>query len=150
MIEVQATQEIDAPAEAVWSVLTELDKFAAWNPFIRDASGSTAVGGTVHVRVLPSLGIRLAFDAKVVAVTPNRELRWQGHVLSRWLASGDHTFAIEPMGDGRVRFVQREKFSGILPWLARRLLAREAQRGFDAMNTALAARVHEQEQERGS
>jgi len=145
MIEVEATQEIDATPEAVWSVLTELDQFAAWNPFIRDASGTTEVGGTVHVRVLPSLGIRLAFDAEVVAATPNRELHWRGHVLSRWLAAGDHTFTIEPMADGRVRFVQRERFSGILPWLASRLLAREAKRGFDAMNSALARRVQDRE-----
>jgi hypothetical protein len=141
MIEVRAAQEIDAPAEAVWSVLTELDSFGSWNPFIRRAHGSTEVGGKVHVNVRPSLGIPLAFDAVVVSATPNRELRWRGHVLSKWLAAGDHTFAIEPLDGGRVRFVQRETFTGILPWLASRLLAREAKRGFDAMNNALASRV---------
>jgi len=145
MIEVRATEEIDAPAEAVWSVLTELDRFQSWNPFIRQARGSTEVGEMVHVRVRPSLGIPLAFHAKVVSVTPNRELRWRGHVLSRWLAAGDHTFAIEPMANGHVRFVQRERFTGILPWLGARLLAREAKRGFDAMNHALAERVLERE-----
>ena len=144
MIEVRASQEIEGSAEAVWSVLTELDRFASWNPFIRKARGSTEVGGTVHVDVRPSLGIPLAFDAVVVSATPNRELRWRGHVLSRWLAAGDHTFAIEPIDDRHVRFVQRETFTGILPWLASRLLAREAKRGFDAMNTALASRVEQE------
>jgi hypothetical protein len=143
MIEVRATQEIEASPEAVWSVLTELDGFAKWNPFIRRAHGSTEVGGTVHVRVRPSLGIPLAFDAVVISATPNRELRWRGKVLSRWLAAGDHTFAIEPIAEGRVRFVQHETFTGVLPWLASRLVAREAKRGFDAMNVALASRVKE-------
>jgi hypothetical protein len=144
MIEVSATQEIDATAEAVWSVLTELDSFATWNPFIRRARGSTEVGGKVHVNVRPSLGIPLAFDAVVVSVTPNRELRWRGHVLAKWLAAGDHTFAIEPLDAGHVRFVQRETFTGFLPWLASRLLAREAKRGFDAMNQALASRAEQE------
>jgi len=143
MIEVNAATEIDAPAEAVWSVLTDLKSFKAWNPFIREARGTTDVGGSVRVRVRPSFGVPLVFHAKVLARQDNRELRWTGHVLSPWLARGEHTFTIEPLGADRVRFVQHETFSGLLPWLAKRLLAREARRGFDAMNQALGARVHE-------
>lgn len=141
MIEVTASCEIDAPAEAVWPVLTDLDKFHIWNPFIRSARGTTEVGGTVHVRVLPSFGVPLAFRATVIDREVNRTLRWCGHVVWPWLARGDHTFAIEPLGARRVRLVQRETFSGVLPWLGRRLLAREARRGFGAMNRALAARI---------
>ena len=146
MIEVNAATEIEAPAEAVWSVLTDLAQFKHWNPFIRDARGPTDVGGTVHVQVRPSLGIPLRFHAKVLSREPNRELHWRGHVLAPWFASGEHWFTIEPIGERRVRFVQREQFSGVLPWIARRLLAREARRGFAAMNDALEARVYDREE----
>jgi hypothetical protein len=71
-------------------------------------------------------------------------------VGSSWLARGDHSFTIEPLGTGRVRFTQHETFSGLLPRLAARLLARETQRGFDAMNQALDARVHQARREEGS
>jgi len=146
MIEVNAATEIDAPAETVWAVLTELDQFAAWNPFIRDAHGTTSVGGKVRVRVRPSLGVPLTFRATVLGCETNRELHWLGHVVAPWLASGEHWFTIEPIGEGRVRFAQRERFSGLLPWLGRRLLAREAKRGFDAMNDALEARALDREE----
>ncbi|HEU4727460.1 MAG TPA: SRPBCC domain-containing protein [Kofleriaceae bacterium] len=145
MIEVTCTKDIDAPAEAVWSVLTDLRKFRVWNPFMRDARGSAEVGGTVHVRVQPSFGVPLVFHAEVLERQDNRTLHWRGHVGAPWLACGDHTFTIEPLGAGRARLVQHEKFSGLVPWLARRLLAREARRGFAAMNTALAARAHDRE-----
>jgi hypothetical protein len=151
MIEVNAAMEIAASPEAVWSVLTDLEHFKAWNPFIRDAAGTTEVGGTIRVRVRPSLGVglglraNLGLRAKVIARDDNRELRWRGHVGAPWLARGDHTFTIEPLDNGRVRFVQHETFAGVLPRLAGRLLARETQRGFDAMNHALEARVHELE-----
>lgn len=145
MIEVHATTEIDAPAEAVWSVLTDLGSFKTWNPFIRDAHGTTDVGGSVQVRVQPSIGIPLVFRAKVQSREDNRALRWVGHVGRPWLARGDHTFTIEPIGEHRVRFVQHETFTGVLPWLGRRLLVREAKRGFDAMNRALGARVVDRE-----
>ncbi|MGE5185424.1 MAG: SRPBCC family protein [Acidobacteriota bacterium] len=145
MIEVSAEQEIDASADAVWNVLTDLDHFGEWNPFIREAHGKTNVGGEVRVRVKPSLHVPLVFHASVTASQPGRELRWHGEVLSRWIARGDHVFAIEPLGEHRVRFVQRERFTGILPWLAGKLVAREARRGFAAMNRALDRRVHELE-----
>jgi hypothetical protein len=145
MIEVNAAMEIAASPEAVWSVLTDLEHFKAWNPFIREAAGTTELGGTIRVRVRPSLGLRLGFRAKVIARDDNRALRWRGHVGAPWLARGDHTFTIEPLDNGRVRFVQHETFAGILPRLAGRLLARETQRGFDAMNHALEARVLELE-----
>jgi hypothetical protein len=145
MIEVKAATEIDAPAETVWSVLTALEQFKAWNPFIRDARGTTEVGGEVQVQVRTSLGIPLAFHAKVLSRADNRELHWLGHVAAPWLASGEHWFTIEPIDERRVRFVQRETFSGLLPWLGARLLRREAKRGFEAMNDALKARVLESE-----
>jgi len=138
MLEVRAATEIHASPSAVWRVLTDLPRFSSWNPFIRAARGSTGIGDTVHVRVRPPLGIPLAFRAKVLERDDERALRWEGHVLARWLASGDHSFEIEPLPEGGVRFEQRETFSGLLPWLGRRLLARQARRGFEAMNEALA------------
>jgi hypothetical protein len=69
-----------------------------------------------------------------------RELRWRGHFHRPWLAAGDHTFTLEPSGQG-VRFTQREEFTGALPWLARALLVHETQRSFDAMNCALKGRA---------
>ena len=145
MIEVSAQTEIAAPAEAVWFALTDLASFPAWNPFIRNARGSTAVGGDVHVRVSSSFGVPLRFSAHVLYSEPSHTLHWRGHVLADWLASGDHTFTIEPLDDGHVRFTQRETFGGLVPLLASKLLAREAKRGFDAMNAAIKARVEAME-----
>lgn len=141
MMEINSTTDIAASAETVWGVLTDLREFHTWNPFIRDARGTPEVGGSVRMQVLSSQGIPLVFHAKVLARAENRELRWTGHVLAPWLARGDHAFTIEPLDAGHVRFVQRETFSGLLPWLARRLLARETRRGFRAMNRALGARA---------
>ena len=141
MVEHRSSIEIHAPASVVWQVLVDLAHFAEWNPFIREAHGTSTVGGSVHVKVRPSLGGRLAFHATVVEREEEHGLRWRGQVLAAWLAAGDHTFTIEPGGHGRVRFAQREVFTGLLPWLARPLLERETRRGFEAMNRALKERA---------
>lgn len=133
--------EIAASAETVWGILTDLARYSEWNPFIRDARGAIRAGATLFVRVQPSMSrVRLIFRPRVLACAVPRRIEWRGRFLASWLGRGDHTFAIEPAGSGRVRFVQRETFAGLLPRLARRLLERETRRGFELMNAALKAR----------
>jgi hypothetical protein len=141
MLELTAATEITAPAETVWRILTELGRYTDWNPFICEAEGSARIGGEVRVRVRSSTGLRLRFRATVTGYESGHELRWRGHFLSRALAAGEHVFSIEPTGEDRVRFVQRETFRGALPLLFRSLLERETRRGFDAMNHALRERA---------
>ncbi len=140
MIEVSAAIDIAAPVDVVWETLADLRRFRDWNPFIRRARGSLRVGRWVWLRVRSHAGVPLFFRAQVTARRGHREVRWHGHVLSRWIASGEHVFTLEPRPEGGVRFAQHEIFSGLLPWLARGLLVRETQQGFDAMNRALKQR----------
>lgn len=141
MIEVTASTRIPASAHAVWSTLTAFERFATWNPFIRHATGTAVVGETLTLRVRPSLRVPLRFRATVLDCDEDHELRWYGQVLSPWLAWGEHTFTIEPIDEHHVRFQQTERFGGLLPRLAARLLTREAKHGFDAMNEALSLEV---------
>jgi hypothetical protein len=141
MTEVCVATEIAAPAGEVWRVLTDLSAYRRWNPFIRRARGSLAVGGTVRLRVRTSRRIPLAFHAVIADNVEQRLLRWRGSFLRSWLGAGEHEFVLEPLGPERTRLTQRERFTGILPWLARRVLAGEVERGFAAMNGALAARA---------
>jgi len=148
MIEVRASIEIEASAATVWRVLTDLGSYHEWNPFIRDASGSLEVGGEVSVHVRPPrrIGIRqLGFHATVLSRDEGRELHWRGRLGGSWLASGEHWFRIEPLDDHRVRFLQIERFDGLLASVARRLLAPQARIGFEAMNAKLAARAEQLE-----
>lgn len=145
MIEVRASIDIAASADTVWNVLTDLAQYPAWNPFIRHARGSLALGGDVRVRVRPHLGIPLAFRARITHREEGRELRWRGTVGGRWIGSGDHDFVITPLDDHRARFEQVEVFDGIVPHLGARVLEREARLGFEAMNRALADRAERAE-----
>jgi len=140
-IEVSASTEIAASAELVFEILTDLSHYSEWNPFVVSASGDTSVGGTVRVHVHTSTGLPLRFEATVIGRTESRELRWIGHVIAPVVAEGEHIFSIEPLGEGRVRFVQREVLRGAVPRALRAFLVAEIERSFSAMNRALAARA---------
>ena len=134
--------EIEASAERVWQVLTDLAAFPDWNPFIQRAKGEVEVGEQLEVFIQPPDGRAMTFKPKVVKAEPNRELRWRGRLWMPGLFDGEHAFIIEPLGPGRVRFEQGEAFGGILvPLLAFMGLFIKTERGFQEMNRALKARA---------
>ena len=142
MLELRTDIEIDAPVERVWEVLTDFDRFPDWNPFIRRIHGNAKVGSRLDV-FLGASGTRgMRFRPIVTKVVPNRELRWLGRLGLPRLFDGEHIFQIEPLGPTRARFIQRERFRGLLVLLMARSLNRDARRGFEEMNHALQSRVH--------
>jgi hypothetical protein len=118
--ELRSQIEIEAPAERVWQVLTDFAAYPEWNPFIRRVNGRPEVEEQLVVRMRPSGTRGLTFRPTVMKVEPNRQLRWLGHLLVPGLFDGEHIFEIEELDRGRVLFVQREVFKGLLvPLLAR-------------------------------
>jgi hypothetical protein len=139
--ELRTEIEIEAPAERVWQVLTDFVAFPQWDPFIRKATGEAKAGARLEVYLQPSGARGMTFRPTVIRAEPNRELGWLGRLFLRGLFDGEHVFTIEPIGSGRVRFAQRELFSGLLVPLFARGLDADTRRGFEEMNQALKARA---------
>jgi len=138
--EIRDEIEILASPEDVWKALTDFDAFRDWNPFIRPVVGEAVEGVRLRVQMRPPGGRAVAFRPTVTKVVPNRELRWKGRLWISGLFDGEHIFEIEPQGAERVRFVQREAFSGLLvPFMAKSI--DQALSGFEEMNMALKERV---------
>jgi len=143
MKELRSEIEIQASAERVWQLLTDFPSFPQWNPFIRKASGSIQVGERLEVNIQPSGASGMTFRPTVLKAEPNRELRWLGHLLISGLFDGEHSFTIEPLRESRVRFTQREVFTGLLVPLFARGLDTDTRRGFEEMNQALKTRAEQ-------
>src|SRR3989475_4007915 len=136
MLDFRTEFEIDAPAERVWAVLIDFERFPDWTPFIRRVHGDAQVGSRLDV-LLGASGTRpMRFRPTVKAVVPNRELRWLGRLGLPRLFDGEHIFQIEPLGPMRCRFLQRERFPGLFVPLLARSLNRDARRGLEELNRA--------------
>ncbi|HEX7348566.1 MAG TPA: SRPBCC domain-containing protein, partial [Rhodanobacteraceae bacterium] len=98
-------------------------------------------GARLAVTIQPASGKATRFAPTVLAVVPQRELRWLGQLPLPGLFAGEHRLALEPGSDGSVRFIQSERFTGLLVGPLRRGLERGTRRGFEAMNAALKARA---------
>ena len=141
MKELYSEIEIAASAERVWCLLTDFASYPEWNPFIRRISGEPTTGERLEVRIEPPGGRGMTFRPTVLNAEDNRELRWLGHLLVPGLFDGEHSLAIQSLGENHVRFVQREAFRGLLVPLFARSLDNNTQRGFEEMNRALKERA---------
>jgi uncharacterized protein YndB with AHSA1/START domain len=53
LTDVESCIEIGASASRVWSVLTDLEHYPEWNPWIREARGRLIVGAELDLTVAP-------------------------------------------------------------------------------------------------
>jgi hypothetical protein len=140
MHEIITAIEIDAPAETVWTVLTDFDRYDEWNPYTR-IEGEPAEGTILTVSPGPEAGRLPTFRPRVLSAIPNQELRWLGHLYVRGLFDGEHQFRIEPIDEARSRLVQAETFSGVLVGLINRRYGAQTERNFEGVNEALKTRA---------
>lgn len=140
-MELRTETEIAASADRVWSVLADFPSYGSWNPFIREVEGELREGARLRVLLGASGKRAMTFRPRLKVVEPQREIRWLGHLLVPGLFDGEHRFQIEELAPNRVRFVQSERFKGILLPLLRRALQRDTLRGFDEMNRALRSKA---------
>jgi hypothetical protein len=140
MFEIRTAIDIAGTAESVWAALVDFPSHPDWNPFIQSIAGRVQQGARIKVHIHPPGGKGMVFRPTLVAVAPNRELRWLGRVLMPGIFDGEHSFVIEPLANG-VRFHHAERFTGILVPFLRRSLEAGTRQGFEEMNKALKARV---------
>jgi len=112
-INIRTEIEINAPASAVWQVLTELEGYQEWNPFIVRASGDLQVGGLVDFETnVPGLEPRINTDVPITFSDGQREFRWGGALWHDTVFFGEQKFALVEIGEDKTKFVHEEKFKG--------------------------------------
>ena len=141
MREIHTEIDISAAAEQVWDVLTDFETYTRWNPFIVEASGKAEAGKHLRLRMRPPGGKERSFNPILTKVMENQELRWQGFMYFGGLFDVEHIFTIEEHEPGRVHFVQRELFNGLLVPFFWGSVSESTKAGFEAMNEVLKERV---------
>ena len=143
MKELRTEIEIQATPGKVWQVLTNLDQYPEWNPFIHHAIGKAKVGEKVDITFREG-SKEMTLHCVVVKVEPNKELRWKYHVALPILFYGEHSFIIEQIESNKVRFIDREIFTGFLVPSQAKDIDTNSKRGFEAMDRALKARAEQE------
>lgn len=140
---------INAPAERVWALLTDMNEYQRWNPFVTSARGRVAPGEHLEVRPVTA-GLRLTFRPVIQRYEPGRAFSWVGEVVHPRLIAGEHIFELLPLSASQTRLVHDEVFSGVASHLVMALVRGRVARGFTAMNEALKHEAERMERARAA
>jgi len=92
---IQAEIEIDAPPDDVFDILTDLDRYAEWNPFTPRIDSTLELGAPVNMRVRLFEGRRLLRQVEYVTVVNSpTQLCWGANIPLRSLVRADRCPAI--------------------------------------------------------
>ncbi len=127
---------INAPADAVWAVLTDAESWSSWNPTIESIEGKILPGQ--KLRVFTKLSPGRAFPVRVAEFTPPSRMVWEGG-MPLGLFKGVRTYTLSPASGG-TQFSMKEEFSGPLSGLIGRSIP-DLQPSFEEFAAALKQRV---------
>lgn len=139
--EIRTEIDIDATPDVVWKVLTDLDNYREWNPFIVSSLGQVRVGEKLTNSLQRPGKKVMTFKPTVTVVEPGKTFEWLGRLGLPGIFDGRHRFELQGLPDGGTRLVHGEKLNGLLVRVLRSSLDTETKQGFMDMNVALKARA---------
>ncbi len=132
--------DIHAPAEAVWSILVDVEKYGEWNPFSTRVETTLEVGSPVDLYVDMGL-FKIKQPELIQAVEPPEMLAWGMTMGARFLLFTSREQRLEVLDETSCRYHTNDAFSGLLAPLIVGLLGRIIRRGFNDVARALKARA---------
>ena len=131
---------VQAPADVIWEIVADLDRWAEWNPTYTRASGVIRIGEPLALTLLLPGQSPPEIKPRVVDWVPGEQLHWQLKMLSGAIRTLRY-IEIESLGPASSVVDNGELFQGLMgPSLGKRM-AGPVRRGFRAMNEALKDRA---------
>jgi hypothetical protein len=136
MKKIQTEILINTDITKVWDVLMNFDGYPKWNPFITSISGEPKLGAKLTVSIKPPEGKGMTFKPTILTLESNKEFRWKGKLGITGIFDGEHYFILEVLENDKTKFIQGEKFSGLLVPFVGKMLDK-TQKGFQLMNESI-------------
>jgi len=130
---------IQAPAEVIWEVIYELEKWGEWNPLYTQAAGDIRIGGRLDLTVVVPGQPARQLQPTVLEWVPHEQLHWRTTMLGGFITTTRY-FEIEALAEESCIVSNGEIFGGMMgPSFARRI-GRAMNRGVREMGEALKER----------
>ncbi len=131
---------INGTTEQVWSVLTDTESYENWAAFLIGIKGAIKNGETITTvfRLNPEKE-KLTSIEHTIAVEWGSEFYWTergpGGIVD------NHHFRVEPVSNGKSRFIQTDEIKKGITWLAGSSLSKMYAVGYQVFNRSLKAEV---------
>lgn len=131
---------IQAPAEVIWKIVSDLASWREWNPTYPQAEGQIRIGEVLTVTLALPGQPPQTLKPKVLEWVPDAQLHWELRLMGGLIRTLRY-IEIETLANQSCVVDNGEIFGGLMgPSLGKRM-GRNMQRGLRAMNEALKARA---------
>ena len=123
-----------SPAE-VWSMLTDVDKYPEWHPYIKKIEGKLDKQSKIKVTYKKNDTEEGVFSAYIIDNEVNKKLSWGGSL--GFIFNAKHYYSIEAVGTDSVKLIQGEYWRGVFGGMYGKKIYVDTARKFELMNNKL-------------
>lgn len=125
---------VAAPPDVIWELVSDVDKWASWNPLYTEAKGRIGVGETLHlIEALPGRPSK-AIQPVIVDWEPRNQIVWKaGGMLSKCV----RYIEIEALSETGCIFANGAFFHGLLGEQEAKGIRRSIYQGYEALGEAV-------------
>lgn len=134
--------EINAPADVVWDVITDVQRYPEWNPFTVKVETSFKPGEPIDMQV--KLMAKPQFQREwVTEFVPGKRFAYQMKPVPLNTLSSQRSHDVEAIGPGRTRYRSYFELKGWLHPVVVGLLGGKLEAGFAGMSEGIRKRAEE-------
>jgi hypothetical protein len=131
---------VQAPAEVIWEIISNIEGWADWNPLYPKAEGTLRIGQTLTLTLALPGEPHQTIQPEIVDWVPNDQIHWKLSLM-RGLVRTVRFIEIESLGPTSCIISNGEIFQGFLGPSVAQSRRRAIRQGFAEMGEALAARA---------
>jgi hypothetical protein len=139
---IDKTVEINAPAEVVWDVITDLPRYGEWNPFVLECRSTLKPGEPIVMKVKLGMMTQTA-DEVIQDVRPKSHLSYHMKPVGPGVLSSYRSHNIESVDTTHSRYHSHFELKGWLMPLVRLLMGKNMRDGFVGMTDGIKRRAEQ-------
>lgn len=132
---------IEAPADAVWKVLTDFGQYRQWNPFVLECRSSLKPGEPILMDV--ALVGTQKVEEVIESCTPGASFAYHMKPYPLGALSSRRSHEIVALGPSRARYRSYFHLEGWLMPVVRALMGRRLEQGFAGMTAGVKQRAEQ-------
>ncbi len=140
MLTIQEQTVVNASPETVFNIITDLDRYEEWNPWITEACGTPEEGRLIKVKA--KMGDRIiSVQHRILISNPNIEFRWCDVGWFTKLAYGERARFIKSLASGNVEYRVELTVTGSFCWFVKLVYGTFLETGLKTETDALKERA---------
>jgi hypothetical protein len=140
-IEIDETLEVRAPADLLWEVITDLDRYGEWNPFVVACRSSLRQGDPIEMKVQIFESFVQSQRETILDHVPGERLCYGLAPMPLGALASRRCHEVIDEGPATSRYRSHFVLSGWLSPITRALLGSRLDHGFRSMTRALVQRA---------